>query len=150
MSAEVDPAYGEQRLTWLYAALNPWGPGDDWYLSAIMKAESVLDIGCGTGALLRRARRAGHRGDLVGLDPAAAMLAVAGAGEEDVTWVQGRAQALQLDRTFEVETMTGHAFQVLLDDGDVAATLAAVQRHLSPGGRLLFETRNPSPEPWRR
>jgi ubiquinone/menaquinone biosynthesis C-methylase UbiE len=148
LSTEVDPAYAEQRLALLYDALNPWGPGDDFYLSAVLRSDSALDIGCGTGALLRGARRAGHRGDLVGLDPAAAMLAIARAHSPDVTWLQGRAQDVRLDRTFQVATMTGHAFQVLLTDGDTEATLATVHRHLRPGGHFLFETRNPAAQPW--
>jgi SAM-dependent methyltransferase len=149
-STEVDPAYTEQRLAWLYDALNPWGPGDDYYLSAVLQADSALDIGCGTGALLRNARRTGHRGDLVGLDPAAAMLAIARTHSPDVTWLQGRAEDVWLDRTFQVATMTGHAFQVLLTDGDIEATLAMVHRHLRPGGRFLFEARNPAAQPWER
>jgi ubiquinone/menaquinone biosynthesis C-methylase UbiE len=36
-----------------------------------MGAGSVLDVGCGTGTLLGRAREAGHSGRLRFLDPAA-------------------------------------------------------------------------------
>lgn len=36
-----------------------------------------------------------------------------------------------------------------LDDEDVRATLRALRRHLAPGGRLAFETRNPLVEEWR-
>lgn len=39
--------------------------------------------------------------------------------------------------------MTGHAFQVLLTEGEVRAALAAVRTALVPGGTFVFETRNP-------
>ena len=44
--------------------------------------------------------------------------------------------------------MTGHVFQLLLDDDDVRAALDALGRHLAPGGRLAFETRNPEVREW--
>jgi O-methyltransferase involved in polyketide biosynthesis len=46
--------------------------------------------------------------------------------------------------------MTGHAFQVLLTDDAIRAALANVRRHLAPGGRLAFETRNPAARAWER
>ena len=39
-----------------------------------MAAPSVLDVGCGTGRLLHRAREAGHAGRLCGVDPDVAAL----------------------------------------------------------------------------
>ena len=45
-----------------------------FYLPLVMSARSVLDVGCGTGELLRLTRKAGHTGRLCGLDPANAML----------------------------------------------------------------------------
>ena len=53
-----------------------------------MGAGDVLDVGCGTGTLFKRARRDGHPGRLVGLDPGAGMLAVA-REEPSVEWVEG-------------------------------------------------------------
>ena len=44
-------------------------------LPMILAAESVLDVGCGTGALLHWARESGHGGRLVGLDPAKSKIA---------------------------------------------------------------------------
>jgi len=50
-SSEVDRAYSDHSLAELYDLLNPWGPSDEFYLGLTMSAASVLDVGCGTGAL---------------------------------------------------------------------------------------------------
>jgi SAM-dependent methyltransferase len=102
----------------------------------------VLDIGCGTGALLHRARRGGHRGRLVGLDPAEGMLAQA-RRYADIEWRRGYLPDAGFRAEFDLAYMTGHAFQVLLTDEDVRGLLAAVRAALVPGGRFAFETRNP-------
>lgn len=39
--------------------------------------------------------------------------------------------------------MTGHAFQVLLEDADILAVLATMRRHVKPDGLIVFESRNP-------
>lgn len=75
----VDRLFAEPSLTALYDLFCPRDPRGDsgFYLPLVMEAVSVLDVGCGTGMLLRRARAEGHAGRLCGLDPAAAMLDVA-------------------------------------------------------------------------
>src|SRR6185369_17314503 len=57
---ETSDDYTDPRLAVLYDRMNPWGPGDNFYLDLVLGAGSVLDVGCGTGALLRRARASGH------------------------------------------------------------------------------------------
>jgi SAM-dependent methyltransferase len=146
----VDRPYDEPVLAGLYDVLNPWGPGDDYYIELVMSARSVLDLGCGTGQLLRRAAADGHSGVLVGVDPAAAMLAEASRDVGPVTWLQGDARTVDLGRLFELITMTGHAFQEFLTDDDVRMLLSNVRRHLEPGGRFAFETRNPAARAWER
>lgn len=49
-AAVVDHVYADLSLAALYDSLNPWGPGDDFYLGLLRQAGSVLDIGCGTGS----------------------------------------------------------------------------------------------------
>jgi SAM-dependent methyltransferase len=131
----------------LYDLLNPWGPSDEFYLALVMDAPSVLDVGCGTGALLRRARRTGHDGRLCGVDPDQAALNVA-RRRTDVEWLACTAASMPFDREFELAVMTGHAFQVLVDDDDVRDSLAAIRRALVGGGRFAFETRNPLARAW--
>ncbi|SEG76388.1 Ubiquinone/menaquinone biosynthesis C-methylase UbiE [Actinacidiphila yanglinensis] len=135
----------------MYDILNPWGPGrpreEGFYLPLIMAAESVLDVGCGTGAMLRVARERGHRGRLTGLDPDRAALRRARA-RADVTWVEGIAADAERGAGHDLVTMTGHAFQDLVTDEDVRGSLAAIHAALRPGGRFAFETRHPQARAW--
>ena len=146
---EYSDDYADPRLAVFYDQLNPWGPSDDFYLGLVMSAPAVLDVGCGTGSVLRRARQAGHGGRLVGLDPAAAMLDQARAGA-DVDWILGDLGTVSFGREFDLVIMTGHVFQVFLTDDDIARTLTAVWTALADGGRYAFETLNPVLRPWER
>jgi SAM-dependent methyltransferase len=141
--------YSDEEAAALYDVLNPWGPSDDFYLAMVMDARSVLDVGCGTGALLHQAREAGHTGRLCGVDPDDASLNVA-RRRSDIEWVSGTAASMTFAREFELAVMTGHAFQVLVADEDVRESLAAIGRALVVGGRFGFETRNPVARAWER
>jgi SAM-dependent methyltransferase len=147
--------YSDQQAAALYDVLNPWGRSDEFYLALAMRADAVLDVGCGTGGLLLRARQAGHAGRLCGLDPDPAMLDVArdrpgGPVIEgrDIEWVQGTAASMTWVAEFDLAVMMGHAFQVLVTDDEVRASLAAIKRALAAGGRFAFETRNPLARAW--
>jgi SAM-dependent methyltransferase len=114
-----------------YEVLNPWGPSDQFYLDLVMSAASVLDVGCGTGRLLRQARDAGHTGRLCGLDPDPAMLDQAGT-RTDVEWVLADAASAAWDREFALATMASHAFQMLVDDEALRLRHRAAVRRLGP------------------
>ncbi|MFI6337054.1 class I SAM-dependent methyltransferase [Streptomyces sp. NPDC050535] len=144
----ADRSFSDLSLAALYDTLNPWGPGDDFYLDLVLSARSVLDVGCGTGQLLGRARESGHAGRLCGLDPAAAML-VQARRRASVEWVLGDLTTTRWEREFDLVVMTGHVFQLLLTDGQLRDALAAVRRALDDGGRFVFETRNPAARAWR-
>jgi ubiquinone/menaquinone biosynthesis C-methylase UbiE len=147
--AVVDRAFSETSLAELYDLLNPWGRADDdeFYLDLVMDADSVLDVGCGTGQVLRRAREVGHTGRLCGLDPAEAMLDRA-RSRADVEWILGELSSVSWDHEFDLIVMTGHAFQVFVDDADLRASLAAIRAAVTDGGRFAFETRNPLARAW--
>jgi SAM-dependent methyltransferase len=147
----VDRLFAEPRLAELYDLWHPWDQRGDFgfYLPLVLAAGSVLDIGCGTGQLLRLARQAGHAGRLCGLDPADGMLRQARA-RPDIEWVLGRAESARWDQEFDLAVMTGHAFQVLVEDEEIRASLAAIRTALVPGGRFAFETRNPAARAWER
>ena len=93
-------AYDDPYLARLYDHLNTWGTDNEFYLSLIRGARAVLDVGCGTGTLLHRARAEGHTGRLVGLDPAAAMLDRARV-RTDIEWVHGDLTTVEWTGEFE-------------------------------------------------
>jgi SAM-dependent methyltransferase len=143
----VTKAFTESYLASLYDRLSVDRRDESYYLSLIASAPRVLDVGCGTGTLLHRARHAGHPGRLCGLDPAAAMLEQA-RRHAGIEWVQSTLPDAGFVHEFDLVVMTGHAFQVLLTDADVRDFLAAVRRSLAEGGHFAFETRNPLRRAW--
>jgi SAM-dependent methyltransferase len=143
----ADALFTDDYLATLYDPLSVDRGDEDFYLHLIDSAPRVLDVGCGTGTLLRRARLAGHTGRLCGLDPAESMLARA-RRYPDIEWVCGTLPEAGFDAEFDLLIMTGHAFQVLLSDDDVREFLAAAHAALAAHGHLAFETRNPRHRAW--
>jgi SAM-dependent methyltransferase len=147
----VDHQFTDASLAGLYDVFHPWQSRGDFgfYLPLVMSARSVLDVGCGTGTLLRLAREAGHTGRLCGLDPGEGMLGEA-RRRPDVEWVLGDLASVAWDHEFDLVVMTGHAFQVFLDDNGLRTALAAIRAALTGNGRFAFETRNPRARAWER
>ncbi len=148
----MDPhAYSDDDLAALYDVLNPWAPCDDFYLSHVMAADAVLDVGCGTGMMLHRARAEGHTGTLCGIDPDQPSLRRART-RADVEWVEGR--AVDIARRprwrggFDLAFMASNAFQVFVTDEELRESLAAIRTALRPGGMFVFGTRNPAARAW--
>ena len=148
MHAAPDPCFANPRLAELYDAFSSHRRDFDFYLPLLLSADSVLDLGCGTGELLHLAREAGHTGRLTGLDPAGAMLEHART-RSDIEWVHGDLTSVDWTDEFDLVVMTGHAFQVFVEDDELRAALATIRRALNEGGRFAFETRNPLARAWR-
>lgn len=143
-----DMLYEDPGLAGFYDLENGWGPDQDYCLGLASGARSVLDLGCGTGRL---AVALAPGREVAGIDPAAAMLAIArqrpGGGNLD--WIRADARDVRLGRRFDLVVLTGHAFQVFLTAQDQRAVLGTIAAHLVPDGRFVFDTRNPAVEEWR-
>jgi len=143
-----DRLYRDPDLTRFYDIENDGGPDFGFCRVLAQSAGSVLDLGCGTGGFLAALDGDKRR---VGADPAAAMLAIAATrpGGDGVTWVEADARTLRLEERFDLIVLTGHAYQVFLDDDDQRAVLATIAAHLAPDGRFVFDSRNPDDADWR-
>lgn len=142
-----DALYRDPLLAQFYDAANGWAADFDYCVRLAEGACSILDLGCGTGELTVALSQ---NRDVVGVDPAAAMLEIAAMrpGGERVEWVETDARTVSLGRRFDLILLTGHAFQVFLTTEDQRAALATIVAHLAPGGRFIFDSRNPAYRSW--
>ena len=103
-------------------------------------AERLLDVGTGTGEVLRQlARREVRPREAVGVDPSEAMLALVPALPGGWSVCEGDARDLPFaDEQFDVAVVS-YVLQVLAD-ADVPAALCELWRVLRPGGRLVTVT----------
>ncbi|WFR94226.1 class I SAM-dependent DNA methyltransferase [Rhizobium tumorigenes] len=140
-----DLHYQHPRLAALYDLDNGWSAGRDFYAAlAEGGRKRILDLGCGTGLICNVYAARGH--DVTGADPASAMLDAARQTPQGacIDWVHCFAQEFRSEKRFDLVIMTGHVFQVLLEERDVLETFATVRQHLSADGVMVFESRNPA------
>ena len=96
---------------------------------------SVLDVGCGTGRLLRKARELWPAAGLPGVDPTQGMIDVARRLTPEATFLAASAEPLPLpDASVDVAitTMSFHHWK------DRAAGVREIARVLRPGGRFCL------------
>lgn len=139
----LDPA-----LARFYDLQNPWRADFDYCANAAKGCARILDLGCGTGMLTAKLAETAEY--VVGLDPAAAMLEIAAnrPGGDRVRWIEGDMRQMDLQETFDLIILTGHAFQTLITDADQANAFSCFKAHLAQGGTLIFDSRNPSYRAW--
>jgi SAM-dependent methyltransferase len=139
------------RLVEVYDVECPWGVEDDVFAALVDErpGSRVLDLGCGTGRLTIGLAARGHL--VTGVDPAAASIdaARAKAGSDGVTWIVGTSSSLPR-ASFDTAVMTSHVAQFFVDDDSWTTVLADLHRALVPGGRLVFDSRDPIARAWER
>jgi len=144
-----DAAFENPRLVALYDPLDPDRSDLEVYaaIAAESGAQRVLDLGCGTGTFALILADRGF--DVTGVDPAGGSLRAAREkkGAERVRWIHGDATTLP-PLQVDLATMTGNVAQAIVGDSIWHATLSGLHDALRPGGRLVFETRDPAHRGW--
>ena len=144
-----DAIFSEPRLAEIYDELDQDRSDLDVYAAMAEEfgARSVLDVGCSTGTLACLLAARGL--EVIAVDPAAASLDVARRklGADAVRWLHADAAALPALQV-DLVTMTGNVAQVFTTDEEWAAALGAAREALRPGGRLVFESRDPEKKAW--
>ncbi|MFC8191018.1 class I SAM-dependent methyltransferase [Cellulomonas sp. NPDC057328] len=113
------------------------------------EGEPALELGCGdVGPFLELVRQGI---DVEGVDSSADMVRrcrerAAAEGLSPVVHHQ-RMEDLALDRRFRAVYLAGPTFNLLPDDATAARALAAIGRHLLPGGAALVPLWTPPPTP---
>jgi len=99
-------------------------------------ADAVVDIGCGPGFYV--AALAEQAASVTGIDPSAAMLAMAARkteGHSNVTLREGEASALPFGEASLDRALSVQVFEYI---ADIPAALAEIHRVLRPGGRVVL------------
>lgn len=141
--------YDDWRLAAIYDADNPPGEDHEYFrgLADRVAAGRIVDLGCGTGSLTVTLARPGRT--VIGIDPAAAMLAYAAArpGGDQIEWRLGASERIGGDSADLIIMSANVAMHLLGSDWD--RTLADIASGLAAGGLVAFESRNPDAEAWR-
>ena len=144
-----DAIFDQPRLAQIYDYVDDDRSDLTAYQSMVKEfdARTVLDIGCGTGTFA--CLLAGRGIAVTAIDPAVASLDVARhkPHAESVRWLRGDATTMP-PLAVDMVTMTGNVAQVFVTDKEWGATLQGAHSALRPGGRLVFETRNPERKAW--
>jgi SAM-dependent methyltransferase len=103
--------------------------------AAVPAGASILELGCGTGRILRPLAELGH--PVLGVDESAAMLARAG----DLPTVCSPIETLRLDRTFGAVLLA--STMINTNPEQRRAFLASCGRHVSPDGVVVIQQTAP-------
>ena len=119
-------------------------PYDAWadYFQAIWHLHGhaptmVLDLACGTGGLTAVLARRGY--EMIGVDMSAEMLAIARQKDNASLYLQQDMREFELYGTVDAIICACDSMNYLVDDGDLAQTLALCANYLNPGGLLIFD-----------
>lgn len=101
----------------------------------VPQGSTVLDLGCGNGALTQALADAGYQA--FGLDDSAEMVAGAREAHPTLEFIQANAIDFKLDQP--VDAIFSNAVLHWIDKEDQPALLSSVYRALKPGSEFVFE-----------
>ncbi len=120
------------------------------YVSDLLRAnapaaESLLEIGCGTGAHAAELAALGYR--VTGVDLSEGMLGAADDRRGSLpaklsgrlSFSQGDARTVRLEQKFDAVISLFHVMSYQTTNADLAAAFATVREHLLPGGVFVFD-----------
>lgn len=144
-----DQIFEDPRLVAIYDAFDGHRTDLLHYLAIAkeLSANSVLDVGSGTGCLAYLLSEQGFT--VTGLEPARASLEFARSKPnfDRVRWILGDATSLT-SMNIDLAVMTGNVAQVFLTDQSWEENLKGIRRALHPNGHLVFEVRDPEKKAW--
>jgi len=101
-------------------------------------AQSLLDLGTGTGAVPRGF--SGQIDDIVGIDTSPEMLKIARHEAPEATFIEADMSDFEVSRDFDVVTCLFNAINHLRGIDKWEQLFNRVNQHLSPGGIFIFDT----------
>jgi SAM-dependent methyltransferase len=104
--------------------------------SANPNARNVLELGCGTGSMLKHLQ---HNYDVSGLDTSSRMLSIARHKVPHANFFRQDMVDFQIDNRFDVICCVFDSINHLRRFSDWKKVFARVRRHLSPGGCFIFD-----------
>ena len=132
--AEMTDAEAVDTAATIVALADRHGPGI---------AESVLDMGCGTGAVLEQLACTYSKS--AGVDLLPGMIAIARERRPYFETYVGDMRTVRLGRDFDVVTCVGNALAYITEPKDIEAAFATFAEHCVPGGVLIIRTLNAFP-----
>lgn len=100
-------------------------------------AESVIELGCGTGSLASRFTANGF--DYTGLDLNNAMLDIAERKNPGAEFIEADMKSFQLQRKKQACIIAGRSISYLVTNKDVLDSFNTINKNLQPGGIFCFD-----------
>lgn len=116
------------------------------FITASCPSGSVLDVGCGTGALAQRLSAAGYQ--VAGVDPSEGMLEITRSRAPAVRTVKASGTALPFEADSFDLVLSVATMHHIADPASVRQTLAEMVRVCKPSGRVLVWDHNPRNPYW--